>query len=198
MRLHTARGSVCCWRSCRRLHRHHHSHPPLALLKAYPLQQFFHAFFFSFLLHKDSFSTWLYAWSLSSGFHVWWCSSLQSCLFWYYCFISIESKTGRSLGRPLVVFSSCISTVVDVHLCPACFFVSVCLSACVAGAMFTCCLTVIFNILFKWRAICASALCHWFLPFPESQDAAWLANKAEGMRGKTPGLLSGDNNGSVT
>lgn len=75
---------------------------------------------------------------------------------------------------------------------------SICALACIAGAMFTCCLSTMFNIVFKWWAICTSALCRWFMPFPESQDAAWLANKADRMRGKRPCLLSGDNNGSVT
>lgn len=82
-------------------------------------------------------------------------------------------------GPPLVVSSSCISIVVDVYLCSAWFF-------------------AFFILFFKWIAICVSALCHWFMPFPESQDAAWLANKVERMREKRPCLLSGDNNDRVT
>lgn len=128
---------------------------------------------------------------------------------WLSCMVMLQSSEWFILvlllrfdsvvsGLPLVVFSLCISTVVDVHFCPAWFFAFMCLSVCIAGAMFTCCLNVMFNIFFIWRAICTSTLCHWFMPSPESQDAAWLANKAEGMRGKRPCLLSGDNNGSVT
>lgn len=101
-------------------------------------------------------------------------------------------------GPPLVVSSSCISIVVDVYLCSAWFFAFTCLSACIDGAKFTCCLSRMFILFFKWIAICVSALCHWFMPFPESQDAAWLANKVERMREKRPCLLSGDNNDRVT
>lgn len=58
---------------------------------------------------------------------------------WLSCMVMLQSSEWFILvlllhfdsvasGLPLVVFSSCISTVVDVHFCPVWFFAFMCLS----------------------------------------------------------------------